>query len=73
MARGTHVILNGGTLTKTIFWQVAGEVEVGEGSHMECILLVQTTVAFNTGSSINGRILSQTACNLQSTTVTQPV
>jgi hypothetical protein len=73
MAMGTHVLLNGGALAKNIFWQVAGEVEVGEGSHIEVILLVQTTVTFNTGSSINGRILSQTACNLQSTTVTQPV
>jgi hypothetical protein len=73
MAMGTHVLLNGGALAKNIFWQVAGEVEVGEGSHIEVILLVQTTVTFNTGSSINGRILSQTACNLQSTTVTQPM
>jgi hypothetical protein len=68
-AAGYSVILSGGALAKNIFWQVAGQVTVGAGSHMDGILLVKTSVTFVTGSSLNGRVLAQTACNLQKTTI----
>jgi hypothetical protein len=55
-----------------IFWQVAGFAVVGAGAHMEGIILAKTRVDFITGSSLNGRVLTQTACNLQSATITQP-
>jgi hypothetical protein len=58
-------------LRRTCFWQIVGNVEVGGGAHLEGILLVKTDVAFFTGSSLNGRILAQTACNFQKATVTQ--
>jgi len=45
---------------------------VGAGAHMEGILLVKTDVTFITGSSLNGRVLAQTACVLQSATIVQP-
>jgi hypothetical protein len=67
------VILQGGALSKHVFWQVAGLVTVGAGAHMEGILLVKTMVGFVTGSSLNGRVLAQTACTLQKATITQPV
>jgi hypothetical protein len=67
-----RVHLSGGALAKNIFWQVAGFVEVEAGAHMEGILLVKTHVLFKTGSSLNGRILAQTACDLQMATITQP-
>jgi hypothetical protein len=71
-AAGTSVILANGALAKNIFWQVAGEVVVGPGAHLEGILLVQTSVLFQTGSSLNGRVLAQTRCDLQVATITQP-
>jgi hypothetical protein len=71
-AANYNVILSGGALPENIFWQVAGKVEVGAGAHMEGILLVKTDVTFVTGSSLNGRVLAQTACNLQMATITQP-
>jgi hypothetical protein len=67
------VILEGGAKAKNIFWQVAGFVTVGAGAHMEGVLLVKTHVVFETLSSLNGRILSQTACTLGMATITQPV
>jgi len=67
------VTLTGGALAKNIFWQVAGFVTVSAGAHMEGIILCKTKVDFLTGSSLNGRILSQTAANLQSAIITQPV
>jgi hypothetical protein len=71
-AANMNVILSGGALAENIFWQIAGHVSVGEGAHMEGILLVMTYVLFKTTSSLNGRILAQTACNLQVATITQP-
>ncbi|CAE8599526.1 unnamed protein product [Polarella glacialis] len=72
MAANKRITLAGGASASKIFWQVAGYVEVGSGAHMEGILLVKTKGDFLTGSSLNGRILSQTAVNLDSSTVTQP-
>jgi hypothetical protein len=71
-AANTEVHLTGGALAKNIFWQVAGYVEVGDEAHMEGIILSKTSVLFKTGSSLDGRVLTQTACNLQSATITQP-
>jgi hypothetical protein len=71
-AAGTMVRLRGGVLAKNIFWQLAGKVVVGLGAHLEGILLVKTSVQFETGSSLNGRILAQTACVLQVATIASP-
>jgi hypothetical protein len=68
----TRVTLTGGALPKNIFWQVAGFVEVQVGAHLEGVILVKTAASFLTGSSLNGRILAQTACVLQSATITEP-
>ncbi|CAE8616732.1 unnamed protein product [Polarella glacialis] len=72
MAANKRITLIGGALASNIFWQVAGFVEVEVGADMEGILLVKTKAVFKTGSSLNGRILAQTAVTLDSTTVTQP-
>jgi hypothetical protein len=63
---------NGAPKASNIFWQVAGFVEAGEGSHLEGVFLVKTRAVFKTGSSLNGRILTQTACTLDAATVKQP-
>mmetsp|Transcript_11834 Transcript_11834/g.25950 ORF Transcript_11834/g.25950 Transcript_11834/m.25950 type:complete len:187 (-) Transcript_11834:110-670(-) len=70
VAAGMEVKLAGGAKAENIFWQVAGNVVVGAGAHMEGILLVKTKVFFETGSSLNGRILAQTAAVLQKATIT---
>jgi hypothetical protein len=72
-AAGIQATLTNGALAKNIFWQVAGEVVVGPGAHLEGVLLVQTSVLFQTGSSLNGRVLGQTRCDLQEAIITQPV
>ncbi|OEU14985.1 hypothetical protein FRACYDRAFT_241107 [Fragilariopsis cylindrus CCMP1102] len=70
-AANTNVFLAGGALAENIFWSVPQTVSIGAGSHMEGILLVKTAVTMKTTSSLNGRILSQTAVALQIATVTQ--
>jgi cytoskeletal protein CcmA (bactofilin family) len=65
-----EVILARGAKAENIFWQVAGNVEVMAGAHMKGVILGKTSVTFITGSSLNGRILAQTACVLQVATIT---
>ena len=75
---GTKVILvddgtgNGSPKASNIVWQLAGYVDVGTTSHLEGIFLVKTHAVFKTGSSLNGKILSQTACTLDSATIIDP-
>jgi hypothetical protein len=71
-ASATRVILAGGALAKNVFWQVGGDVTVGTTAHLEGVVLGKTLIAMNTGSSVNGRLLAQTAVTLQMSTVTQP-
>jgi hypothetical protein len=74
-ADGTKVELRSGkhgVQASNVFWQVAGHVTVGAGSHMEGILLVKGYALFETNSSLNGRIFAQTTCDLQKASITQP-
>jgi hypothetical protein len=71
-ASATRVTLAGGALPKNIFWQVAGAVTIGTTAHFEGVILAKTLIAVNTGASVNGRLLAQTAVTLQMNAVTQP-
>jgi len=66
------VILMGGAQAKNIFWQVAGLVDIGTTAHFEGVVLCQTAITLHTGASINGRLLAQTAVNIDSSTVVEP-
>jgi hypothetical protein len=68
-ASGVRVTLAGGALAQNIFWQIAGAVSFGTSSHCEGIILGATSVAFMTGSSLNGRILAGTAVTLDAVAV----
>jgi hypothetical protein len=71
-ANAARVTLAGGALAKNIFWQVAGAATIGTTAHFEGVLLGKTMIAVNTGASVNGRLLAQTAVTLQMNKVTQP-
>ncbi|MCM4167408.1 hypothetical protein KCTC52924_01096 [Arenibacter antarcticus] len=66
-----NIILNGGAQAKNIFWQVAGEATFGANSHFEGNILSMTGITFQTGASINGRALAQTAVILDANAVTK--
>ena len=72
MAANQKVILAGGALPQNVFWQVSGAVTMGAGTHFEGIILGQTGITFGNLSSINGRLLAQTAVVLDMTTVVVP-
>jgi hypothetical protein len=72
MAAAKNVILIGGALPQNIFWQVSGVVTIGANTHFEGIILGKTIINFGNLASIDGRLLAQTAVNIDATTVTQP-
>ena len=72
MSSAVNITLTGGAQAKNIFWQVAGAVTLGTTSHFEGIILGATGINLQTGASINGRLLAQTAVTLQMNTVTKP-
>ncbi len=72
MSSAVRITLAGGVQAKNIFWQVAGAVTLGTTSHFEGIILGATGINMQTGASINGRMLAQTAVTLQMNAVTQP-
>jgi hypothetical protein len=73
VASNTMIVLQGGVKASNIVWQVAGYVQAGPNSHLEGTFLVKTKAVFQTGSSLNGRILSQTAVTLDAVTITLPL
>jgi hypothetical protein len=58
--------------TKNIFWQVSGAVTLGTDSLFQGNILGKTSIAVQTGATVNGRLLAQTAVTLQKNTVTGP-
>jgi hypothetical protein len=72
MSSAVRITLSGGAQAKHIFWQVADAVTLGTTSHFEGIILGKTGINLQTGASINGRTLAQTAVTLQMNTVTRP-
>jgi len=71
-ASGTKIILAGGAQAKNIFWQTAQTVSIGTDAHFEGIVLSMTNITMATHSSINGRLLAQTAVTLDKSTVVAP-
>lgn len=72
VSNGAIITLTGGAQAKNVFWQVAGAATLGTTSQFKGIILCKTNIAFNTGSTIVGRALAQTAVTLNATTVTNP-
>jgi len=71
LSSGRRILLAGGARPENIIWQVAGFVDLGTTSHAEGIVLSKTAIHLEAGSSINGRLLAQTAVTLDQATVTE--
>jgi hypothetical protein len=72
VANGAIVTLSGGALASNVFWQVAGQTTVGTTVAMKGIILCKTAIAMNTGATLNGRAMAQTAVTLAGNTVVTP-
>lgn len=71
-AAATQVNLTGGALAKNVFWQVAGNVDIGTTALMQGVILGKTLINLQTGATENGRMLAQTAVTIDKATVTVP-
>lgn len=71
MSSAVNITLNGGAQAKNIFWQVAGQATLGTTSHFEGIIMSMTGITFQTGASMNGRALAQTAVILDANAITK--
>nr|ACL00837.1 antifreeze protein a [Stephos longipes] len=68
---GAKVKLAGGAKVKNIFWQIVGPAVLGTGSHVQGVFLCKTNMVFQTGSSLKGAVLAQTAVTLDSARITK--
>jgi hypothetical protein len=59
-------------VAENVFWQVSGQTTLDTTAHLEGIVLCQTAIELATGTSVNGRLLAQTAVTLDASTVVQP-
>lgn len=69
VANGAIVTLSGGAQAANIFWQVASQVTIGTTAQFKGIILCQTLIQINTGATLEGRALAQTAVTLDSNNI----
>ncbi|KAF4618270.1 hypothetical protein D9613_011640 [Agrocybe pediades] len=69
LSAAARATLSVGALSKNIVWVVSGSVNLGASSHLEGVVLSKATITAQTGSSVNGRLLSQTNVALQVATI----
>ncbi len=70
-ANGKKVLI-GSAQAKNIFWQVAGQVTIGTTADFKGVILCQTLIALNSGATLEGRALAQTAVTLDANAITDP-
>src|SRR5450756_811600 len=72
IATGKNIILAGGAQASNIFWQVAGQTTLGTTSVFNGNILDLKAIVLNTGATLNGKALAQTAVTLDANTVSAP-
>jgi hypothetical protein len=69
VSSGIQIILSGGAQVTNVFWQVAGQTTLGTTSVFVGNILDQTAIVMNTGASLKGRALAQSAVTLDGNSV----
>jgi hypothetical protein len=72
VSNASQVVLTGGALPQNVFWQVTGLVSVGTTASFNGVILTATAVTLQTGAVVHGRLLAQTAVNMDGNTVVEP-
>jgi hypothetical protein len=73
VGNGAIITLTNGAKADNIFWVVAGsKAELGTTVQFQGNILSKTLISVNTGSTVNGRLLAQTAVTLNAATVVKP-
>jgi uncharacterized repeat protein (TIGR02543 family) len=73
IANGTQIILTNGAKADNIYWVVAGSgAMLGTSVNFSGNILSKTLISVNTGSSVKGRLLAQTAVTLDASAIVKP-
>lgn len=72
LSTGVRVTLAGAASPANIYWQASGQVIVNTGAHLEGTVLTLTSATLDTGASLNGRLLAQTAVIVRGATIRRP-
>ncbi|MDO8556421.1 MAG: ice-binding family protein [Nanoarchaeota archaeon] len=72
ISSGKKIILSGGAQAKNIFWQVADTTTLGTTSVFNGNILDRTAIVIETGATLNGRALAQTAVTLDANNILIP-
>ena len=73
IANGTEIILTNGAKADNIYWVVAGSgAMLGTTVDFSGNILSKTLISVNTGSSVKGRLLAQTAVTLDASAIVKP-
>jgi len=68
----TSVVLTGGAQVENVFWQVAGDVEIGAGADFVGVVLGRASVTVDSAASLTGRVLAQTSVTLDGCLISEP-
>jgi len=69
---GAIITLAGGAKAKNVFWQISGQTVIGTTVQFRGNILSQTLISLNTGATLEGRTLAQTAVTLNDNNITLP-
>ena len=70
----SNIVLTNYANPCNIFWQVTSSATLGTGSSFQGTVLALTSIAANTGATINGRLLARNgAVTLESNTISNPI
>jgi hypothetical protein len=72
VSSGAVVTLSGGASASNIIWVVGGATTLGTTANFQGIILDKTSIAMQTGATLTGRALAQTAVTLQGNTIAPP-
>lgn len=67
-----RVLLTGGAVSKNIFWQVSSSVVINTTAHVEGVVLAMTEIVVATGATVNGRLMSQSAIEVNQASLVEP-
>ena len=72
MSASRTITLTGGARAKNVFWQVSGAVTLGAMAHLDGVVLATTAFTSGAGTTVSGRVLSQTDVTITGSFIVQP-
>jgi hypothetical protein len=71
---GARIVLTRGANPCNVYWQVSSQATLGTGSHMIGTIMAHTSVVMQTGATLQGRALAQTAAvTMDHNVITSPL